>query len=256
MIQTKNSPFYRYFIELQYDGSNYHGWQIQPNAPTIQAELNEKLSILLRSKINLVGAGRTDTGVHARQFYAHFDYKDKLSDTLKDTLCDKLNRFLSNDINIVRIIEVDNKAHARFDALSRTYKYYISLSKDVFDKNYRWHVFCKLDVELMNNGANLISYQSDFTSFSKLHTDVKTNICQVYQAFWEKHQNMLVFTITADRFLRNMVRAIVGTLVELGSSKIDLDQLNHIILSKNRNNAGISAPAKGLFLETISYSYI
>jgi tRNA pseudouridine38-40 synthase len=243
---------YRYFIELQYNGKNYKGWQIQPDTPTIQHELNEKLSILLNSSIVTVGAGRTDTGVHAAHFVAHFDTSKNL-DEKKEQLVDKLNSFLPQDIFIQRIIPVSDKAHARFNAISRTYKYYISTHKDVFRQDFSWCIHSRLNIEQMNEAAAILKNYNDFTSFSKLHTDVKTNICHIHAAEWKTEDHLLVFTISADRFLRNMVRALVGTLVLLGREKINLDDFRIIIEAKNRSCAGESAPAKGLFLHKIEY---
>jgi tRNA pseudouridine38-40 synthase len=244
----------RYFIVLQYNGTRYCGWQKQPGVATVQDEINEKLSILLKSKIETTGAGRTDTGVHARYFVAHFDLDEEI--TLDQIyLVNKLNSFLPADIKILKIVKVANSAHARYDATSRTYKYYLSLEKEVFNKDFLHEYHGHLDLELMNQGAHLIQQYHDFTSFSKLHTDVKTNICTIEKAYWSKEESMLVFTITADRFLRNMVRSIVGTLILLGRHKIDMADLRIIIESKNRSNAGESVPAKGLFLEKISYPF-
>jgi tRNA pseudouridine38-40 synthase len=245
---------FRYFIVFQFNGKNYHGWQLQPDLPTVQAELNEKLGLLLKTPIETVGAGRTDTGVHANYFVAHFDSAFDLSSKL-DVLSSKLNHFLSRDISIFKIVPVPSQAHARFDAISRTYKYYISLKKDVFNTEYSWHMFCNLNIELMNEGATMLMDYDDFTSFSKLHSDVKTHICKITSAKWEQKEHQLVFTITADRFLRNMVRAIVGTLIYLGRNKINLSQFREIVESKNRSMAGESVPAHGLFLYHIKYPY-
>jgi tRNA pseudouridine38-40 synthase len=243
---------YRYFTELQYNGKNYKGWQIQPNARTVQLELNEKLSVLLDETIETTGAGRTDTGVHAAHFVAHFDTVKDIS-SKKDQLIRKLNRFLPDDIYIQNIFPVHATAHARFDAISRTYKYYIVTRKDVFRQDFAWYLHAALNTDLLNKGAALLTDYSDFTSFSKLHSDVKTNICQVTHAAWESEDHLLVFTIKADRFLRNMVRAIVGTLVQLGREKINLNDFRQIIEAKNRAHAGESAPAQGLFLHRIEY---
>ena len=245
---------YRYFIVLQFNGKNYFGWQIQPDVPTIQAVLNEKLSLLLNADIHTIGAGRTDTGVHARFFTAHFDLERDIIKEVGDIIY-KINRFLPFDIKVLNIVSVEQKAHARYDALSRTYHYYIRTSKEIYNYDFLWQIYYKLDLELMNKGAEIIMEYKDFTSFSKLHSDVKTNICCISESFWIEKDGLLIFTITADRFLRNMVRAIVGTLVLLGRYKIDLDQLRNIIESKNRSNAGESVPAKGLFLENIRYPF-
>ncbi len=243
-------PF-RYFVELQFHGKNFHGWQIQPNAPTIQSELNKKLSLIVHEAIETVGAGRTDSGVHARYFVAHFDTGEELPDLPK--LVSKLNSFLHEDIYILNIYPVPNDMHARFSAVSRTYKYYISTHKDVFKKDLAWQLFYDLKMDLMNSGAEEIVKHSDFTSFSKHHTDVKTNTCKIHSSQWTREGNMLIYSITADRFLRNMVRSIVGTLINMGRKKLSLDDLIEIINAKDRSKAGESAPAHGLFLYDIKY---
>ncbi len=241
----------RYFIELSYNGTRYHGWQIQPNAITVQEELNKALSTLLQNEINVVGAGRTDTGVHARFFVAHFEIPQSISDFNK--LVFKLNRFLSKDISIHRIYDVPPRFHARFDAVSRTYEYHIHQKKNPFLTDFSYFVTHDLDVEAMNEAAQVLFDYQDFTSFSKLHTDVKTNNCAIQFAKWQQTDKQLIFTISADRFLRNMVRAIVGSLLEVGRHKIDTQQFKAIIESKNRSNAGMSVPPQGLFLTEISY---
>lgn len=246
--------FRRYFIVLQYNGKNYHGWQIQPNGPTVQAELNGKLSILLKEKIETIGAGRTDTGVHAKYFVAHFDCKQDINKFLEN-LTFKLNGFLPGDIRIIKIIPVNQNAHARFDAISRSYQYFISTVKSVFSADYSWQLSADIDVDLMNMGAELLMDYKDFSSFSKTGTTVKTNLCSVTAALWHKEDDMLIFTITSDRFLRNMVRAIVGTMVDLGKKKIDIMKFRQIIEAGDRSMAGESAPAQGLFLWNIKYPY-
>ena len=243
---------YRFFIELQYKGENYKGWQVQPNAHTIQQELNEKLSILLKEAVQVIGAGRTDAGVHAAHFVAHFDCTSDISKK-HHQIVKKLNSFLPKDIFIRRIVPVSNTTHSRFDAISRTYKYFITTHKDVFREDYTWKIETPLNVEKMNEASGLLRDFKDFTSFSKLHTDVKTNICEVRTAKWESEGHLLVFTITADRFLRNMVRALTGTLVQVGREKISLDHFREIISVKDRSAAGESAPAHGLFLFKIEY---
>jgi tRNA pseudouridine38-40 synthase len=245
---------WRYFIVLQYNGKNYRGWQIQPGKPTVQAELNEKLSILLRDKIATTGAGRTDTGVHAKYFVAHFDISRNINQSL-DSIVFKLNRFLSPNIRIIKIVPVDNNAHARFDAISRSYNYYISTIKEVFKSEFVWQLHQKLDIEIMNKGSEVLKEYKDFTSFSKLGTDVKTNNCYISDAGWQMKDDIFMFSITADRFLRNMVRAIVGTMVCLGRHKIGIDQFRQIIEAQNRSKAGESAPAQGLFLWNITYPF-
>ncbi len=244
---------FRYFIELQYDGTEFKGWQIQPNGTTVQAELENALKIILQEEISVTGAGRTDTGVHARYFVAHFDSQNNMEMEELTQLTFKLNRFLPASINIQNIRLVKTDAHARFDALCRTYKYYISEQKNPFLEKYAWYVYGKLDIQLMNKASEALKHYDDFTSFSKLHSQTKTNLCKISFAQWKYENDTLVFTITADRFLRNMVRAIVGTLVDLGRGHITYEDFHHIILSKERQKAGQSVSAKGLFLEDITY---
>lgn len=241
----------RYFIELAYNGSKYHGWQIQPGAPTVQEELNRALSTLLREEIQVVGAGRTDTGVHASFYIAHFDSSQVLSDLEK--IVYKLNRLTGKEIAISALYPVEQDVHARFSALSRTYKYYIDKQKNPFTYPFAWKVFPIPDIQRMNEACKVLFEYTDFTSFSKLHTDVKTNNCTIFEAKWEDQDEQLVFTIKANRFLRNMVRAIVGTLVDIGQGKIDIAGLRKIIASRNRCNAGTSVPGHALFLCGIEY---
>jgi len=242
----------RFFLKLAYDGTAYHGWQVQQNAHTVQAELESKLGLMLSEKVSVTGCGRTDTGVHAREYYAHFE-TSQLPFSTKD-FAFKLNRFLPKDIAVFDLFEVNREIHARFSALSRTYKYYINLKKDPFKNKYSHYYQGKLDVAAMNEAATFVLQYDDFTSFSKLHTQTATNICHVKKAEWEAFDDgSMVFTIAADRFLRNMVRAIVGTLLEVGKGKIAPDYVKTIIEAKNRSNAGFSAPACGLFLEKIAY---
>jgi len=245
---------FRYFIKLSYNGGSYHGWQIQENAPSIQAEVNKALSTIFRNNINVSGCGRTDTGVHAREFYAHFDLDQNLNKNTIYESVKKLNGILPKDIAIQKILPVKTDAHARFDALKRTYIYQLILNKDPFinDKAYHY-VFGSPDLDKMNRGASIIREYDDFTSFSKLHTQVKTNICKIYDIGWTRDGNLLIFKISADRFLRNMVRAIVGTLIDCGRDKISEEQLRKIIQNKNRSDAGVSVPAQGLFLDSIEY---
>lgn len=243
----------RYFIELAYKGTNYNGWQYQPDAPSVQETLANALSTLLRMKIEIVGAGRTDTGVHAKQMFAHFDFDEKIDN---EKLIQKLNSFLPKDIAVFRIIELHDDAHARFDATSRTYEYHINTTKNAFECNDSWYFSNELDVELMNIACQLLMKHNDFECFSKVHTDVNTFICSITKANWVKNGSNLVFTITADRFLRNMVRAIVGTMVNIGLKKTSLIELEEIIESKNRSKAGFSVPAHGLYLTEVKYDYI
>jgi tRNA pseudouridine38-40 synthase len=246
-------PGQRYFIQLSFNGKNYCGWQTQKNGNSVQSELNSALSTLLRKKINVVGCGRTDAGVHAEKFFAHFEVKDIDLLSSKERLIDKWNRFLPKDIVIKDLFAVDQEANARFSAVSRTYEYRISLVKDPFLEELTFYFPGLLDIQLMNDAANIIKEYSDFTSFSKLHTQTATNNCKISEASWRRTDNHLIFSITSNRFLRNMVRAIVGTLLDIGRKKINLKDLREIIESKNRSNAGTSVPAKGLFLVDIRY---
>lgn len=240
----------RYFIELSYNGKNYHGWQIQPDAISVQEKINNALSTVYQKDIQIVGAGRTDTGVHASQMFAHFDI-DKFID---DNLVFKLNSILPNDIFIKAIFLVDDEKHARFDALSRSYEYKIWLGRNPFLLDFSWQIHSqKPNVTLMNEAAKLLLDYEDFESFSKVKTDVHTFNCNVTEAFWVQKDNQLTFHISANRFLRNMVRAIVGTLLDVGLEKISISDFKNIIESKNRSNAGLSVPAKGLFLTQIKY---
>ena len=243
----------RYFIQLSFDGTRYHGWQRQPNGISVQQTLEDALSMMLRSDIKLTGAGRTDTGVHADVYYAHFDFTEPLLIPDWEKLVFKLNSFLPVDISIQRIFPVSPGIHARFSALSRTYKYYIARSKTPFRFPYTWFYHGELDVGRMNEGAQLIMETVDFTSFSKVDTDAKTNLCKVTFAFWQEEAGELVFTITANRFLRNMVRAVVGTLLDLGKGRTDMDELGRIIAGKSRSDAGESVPARGLHLVKVDY---
>lgn len=240
----------RYFIDLSYNGRAYHGWQIQPDVTTVQAELNHALSTVLRTPLDCMGAGRTDTGVHAKQMVAHFDLNTKLD---VDDIVYKLNVLLPKDIHINSIKEVLPEIHARFDALSRTYIYKISRTKDAFNFLNAHTYTLPLDVDLMNQAAKMLFEYTDFQCFSKVKTDVKTYNCTIMEAHWKLDANSLNFKIKADRFLRNMVRAIVGTMIEVGAKKRTLEEFRKIITSKNRSNAGTSAPAHGLYLINIEY---
>lgn len=273
----------RYFIFLQYDGTAYHGWQTQPDCVSVQETIEQKLSLLLRRELFIVGAGRTDAGVHSRHMAAHFEYDgfDEIADVnysyeeshdaedkrVSDynignraaldeklsTLTFKLNGLLPPDISIDQIIPVKADAHARFSAISRTYKYYITTKKCPFDRYFSTRIYFDLDVEKMNQACEKLFLYRDFTSFAKLHTDVKTHICKIMEAHWEKEGSQYVFTIKADRFLRNMVRAIVGTMMQVGKGKITVDEFCRIIEKKNRCQAGDSVPAQALFLEDVGY---
>jgi tRNA pseudouridine38-40 synthase len=245
----------RYFIKLAYNGTNYNGWQVQDNTPnTIQQVLEEKLAMLLKETIEVTGCGRTDTGVHARVYYAHFTCRNTDLTENTDHWVYKLNTVLPPDISIFTIQKVKDEAHARFDATARTYHYYLHQHKNPFVENFSWHQYGYIDFELMNKACKILLETSDFTSFSKLNTQTKTNICYVSEAIWiQLDENEWCFVITADRFLRNMVRAIVGTLLMVGRNKITLADFKKIIESKNRNEAGSSAPAHALFLTDIKY---
>ena len=244
----------RYFIHLAYNGTPYHGWQIQPNATSVQETLNKAFSVLLQSEINLMGAGRTDTGVHAKEMYAHFDFEASID---IPNLVHKLNSFLPKDIVIYDIIPVHDDAHTRFDATKRTYEYHIHQFKNPFLDELSWYFHQDLEVELMNEAAKLLFNYTDFECFSKVNTDVNTFECTIFEAHWKRCENdQLVFTISANRFLRNMVRSIVGTLINIGLQKITIEDFAQIIESKSRDKAGFSVPAHGLYLTQITYDYI
>ncbi|WP_080905348.1 tRNA pseudouridine(38-40) synthase TruA [Parabacteroides sp. Marseille-P3160] len=241
----------RYFIYLGYNGANYCGWQIQPNGITVQQCVEEALATLLRRPVPIVGAGRTDAGVHARLMVAHFDSEAEIGDL--SFLMKKLNRLLPKDIAVYRIRQVLPDAHARFDATSRTYSYYLTDRKDPFNYPFVWNLHGALDMEAMNCACRVLPEYTDFTSFSKLHTDVKTNNCRIDRAEWTREGELWTFTIRADRFLRNMVRAIVGTLVDVGRGKMTVEDFRKVIECKDRGKAGSSAPGHALFLTGITY---
>lgn len=242
----------RYFIKLSYKGTGYHGWQIQPKALTIQAVLNRDMSIVLGKPVETTGAGRTDTGVHARVFFAHFDSEqDKLDSDQK--LIWQINGKLPGDISVHRIYKVSPDAHARYSALSRTYEYHITRVKDPFFPEFAHSVYRHMDTRQIIETTRILFEYTDFTSFSKVDTDVSTFICKIKQAEWSFDEHRMVFTITADRFLRNMVRAIVGTLLDVGFGRTSPESFRKIIESRDRTKAGSSAPAKGLFLTGIEY---
>jgi tRNA pseudouridine38-40 synthase len=272
----------RYFIELSFDGTRYHGWQVQPNALSVQEVLNKRLSIILREQIETTGCGRTDTGVHAREFFAHFDAEGKsIVDSLwsmdesknegiitnnretsmdydlwtmdKINLIRSINSVLPHDIALKNIFPVEASTHARFDAILRTYEYHIHFNKDPFKQGYSWQIRDKPDIFLMNKAADIIKEHTDFSCFSKSNTQVKTNICKITKAEWTLTDDGIVFHISADRFLRNMVRAIVGTLLMVGKHEIEPEAVRNIIESKNRSKAGTSVPACGLYLTEVKY---
>jgi tRNA pseudouridine38-40 synthase len=242
----------RYFIKLAYNGTNYHGWQYQPNAASVQETMNIAFSTILNSEVNLMGAGRTDTGVHAKEMYAHFDFDIPFD--IPNTL-HKLNSFLPKDIVIYDIFIVNDEAHTRFDATKRTYEYHINTFKNAFLQDQSWYFHQKLDLNLMNEAAKLLLKHTNFQCFSKVNTDVNTFDCSIFEAYWKLENGELVFTISANRFLRNMVRSIVGTLINIGLHKITLADFETIIESKNRDKAGFSVPAHGLYLTKIEYDF-
>ena len=240
----------RYFIEFSYDGTNYHGLQKQPSLSTIQESIEINMNKYLGVNSNLTLAGRTDTGVHAKQMFAHFDF-DKV---LKGDVVFKLNSILPNDISVCNVFLVEDEKHARFDATSRSYEYRICLGRNPFLLDFSWQIHSQMpDVKSMNQAAKLLLEYTDFQTFSKVKTDVYTFNCNVTEAFWVLNGSELTFHISANRFLRNMVRAIVGTLIDVGLGKISKEDFRGIIESKNRGNAGLSVPAKGLFLTKIKY---
>ena len=241
----------RYFIELQYDGAAYFGWQRQPDTQTVQGTIEQKLSMLLGSPHEIVGAGRTDTGVNASFYIAHFD-TEKAVDEVQ--LAYKLNKVLPPDIAILRIYFVESTKHARFDALSREYTYFLTPKKSPFRRFSAWHFTANIDVEKMNSAAAKLLEYDDFTSFAKLNSNNKTNICHITLAEWrEEADGTLRFTIRADRFLRNMVRAIVGTLVDVGRGRLSVEEFEDIIRSKDLSRSSAGAPACGLFLSNVEY---
>ena len=245
----------RYFIELSYDGAAYCGWQRQPDAPTVQQALEKALSTLLRQDVEVVGAGRTDTGVNASYYVAHFDCESGVKDCAQ--LVYKLNLILPQDIAVKAVREVCEQAHARFDAVEREYTYYISQRKNPFRRFSAWQYYVQLDMERMNEAAATLLEYDDFTSFAKLNSNNKTNICRVVKAEWRRaewDEDLLIFTIRADRFLRNMIRAIVGTLVDVGRGRYTVEEFCDILHSRNLSRSSAGAPAQGLFLSDVKYS--
>lgn len=238
---------------MAYDGRNYHGWQSQTNAKSVQSEIEKCLSLKLGTSIRLTGCGRTDTGVHAKIYYAHFDHVLTMEIEAIQRLISSINLFLPPDIVLFDLFEVTPEANARFDAISRTYKYYIHQKKNPFIDNYSLFHYGILDLDSMLKACHVLFEYEDFTSFSKLHTQTKTNNCKILEANWLQFDDNLVFTISADRFLRNMVRAIVGTMLEIGKGTLTIEGFREVIESKNRSNAGFSVSGHALFLENISY---
>jgi tRNA pseudouridine38-40 synthase len=246
----------RFFIELAFNGGAYHGWQIQKNAKSVQEVLNKALSTLLRKPVDTLGCGRTDTGVHAKQLFAHFDDEDELVKGNESKILTSLNALLPADIAIKRLFSVANDAHARFDAVKRSYEYHIHFGKNPFLSGLSWQLKDKPDLEAMNEAAKLMMNYQDFSCFSKSHTQVFTNNCKLMKAEWQWcSEERLVFYISADRFLRNMVRAIVGTLLEIGHGKQSVDYIHRVIESKDRSVAGVSVPACGLYLTEVVYPW-
>lgn len=249
----------RFFITFTYNGTRYCGWQRQPNGIAVQEELEKALSTILRTPIELTGAGRTDAGVHALNMVAHFDIADdttvdcRLLTVDSNRLINNLNSLLPYDIAVKKIEQVTDDAHARFDALSRKYEYHIITYKNPFLKEQACRIHFPLNIELMNEAAKVLFEYEDFTSFSKLHTDVKTNNCTIMEAYWQQRGDELVFTIKANRFLRNMVRAIVGTLMEVGRERLTIEGFRQVIEAKNRCSAGHSVPACGLYFIEAEY---
>ncbi|MDB5014594.1 MAG: truA [Daejeonella sp.] len=250
------NPLQRYFIELAYNGTVYHGWQIQKNAISVQEVLNKALSTVLRHEIETLGCGRTDTGVHATQLYAHFDSTNLELCEIGSKFLTSVNALLPYDISVKRVIAVADTAHARFDAALRSYEYHIHFYKDPFKHNFSWLVLDTPDIFLMNEAAKVLFEYEDFSCFSKSNTQTFTNNCKIFKAEWKFEDNRLIFYISADRFLRNMVRAIVGTLLMVGKRQITVEDVRKIIESKSRSNAGTSVPACGLYLTKVKYPYI
>ena len=240
----------RYFISLAYKGTDFHGWQVQPNAVTVQERVNKGLSMLLKEEICVLGAGRTDAGVHAKQMYAHFD-TDQIFDC--EIIQHRLNSYLCDAIHVKSIFLVSDTAHARFDATARVYEYWLCQHKNPFLKDAAWLLYSNLDFDLMNVAAEFLLEVNDFKSFSKLHSNVNTHICDVRKAIWEQRGDIWVFSIEADRFLRNMVRILVGTLVDVGAGRMEAGSIPGILLSRDRTVAGRTAPPQGLFLDEVFY---
>ncbi len=243
----------RYFIRLSFNGSAFHGWQRQPNGRSVQQTLEEALSLLLREPIGVTGAGRTDAGVHASCYFAHFESERVHTKEEMHALVFKLNAFLTKDIAIDDIFPVGPADHARFSAISRTYQYFVVRRKEPFRYQFSHYVYGEIDVESMNLASRFLLDVNDFTSFSKVDTDTKNNLCSIQDCRWDESDHSLIFTITANRFLRNMVRAITGTMLDLGRRRMTMDDFRRIVEEKNRSAAGESAPARGLFLTTVRY---
>ncbi len=239
----------RYFVRLSYLGTPFHGWQIQPNAKSVQEELNHAFSTILNTEINVVGAGRTDTGVHAREMWAHFD----TAKPVPENFIHRVNSFIGKDIALYDIIKVGDEAHARFDATERSYEYHFTTIKNPFTQDLAWYFPWEINLGKVEAAARILLQYEDFTSFSKSNTQTFTNLCSIKEARFEVRDDVIVFHITANRFLRNMVRAIVGTLVEMGQGKREVSEMAKIIEAKDRRLAGESAPAHGLYLTRVTY---
>ncbi len=240
----------RFFIKLAYRGDNYHGWQKQDNACSVQETLDDSLSTLFGMPVETVGCGRTDAGVHALEFFAHADLPSGI-DTKQSVY--KLNKLLPKDIAVYEVLPVKDNAHARFDAIKRTYDYRITRMKDPFSNELSYYYYGMLDLDKMNECAGMLLEHADFSAFSKSNTQVNNNLCEIFFAGWTKHQHEYIFTISANRFLRNMVRAVVGTLLEVGRGKLSKEGFLEVIEGRNRSDAGASVPASGLFLKTVQY---
>ncbi len=240
----------RYFMQLAYKGTNFSGWQRQKNNKSVQGTLEKALSTALRENITVSGAGRTDAGVHAKFYVAHFDAQN---DFRPDVLVKRVNGLTPADINIYKIFEPPVKAHARFDALSRTYKYFVHTSRNPFIEDYSYYIYWEPDLDKMQKATDILFEFTDFKAFSKSHSGVKHYLCNIYDARWERFGDKLVFTIKANRFLRNMVRAIVGTLLDIGRGRLEVEDFRRIIQARDRRAATFSAPAQGLFLVDIEY---
>lgn len=243
----------RWRIQISYNGEKFHGWQVQPNAVSVQDVLEKALSAYLKEEIHIIGCGRTDTGVHASSYTAHFDTIKGATELIPQWDIQQLNELISNDIAIYSVQPISSDFHARFDATYRVYRYYVTTEKNPLLRKFSYYLFGNIDFELMNRAAVILGEYSDFTSFSKLHTQTKTNNCKVEKAEWRYKNGLWIFEIKADRFLRNMVRAVVGTLLEVGQHKITLNDFRNIIELKNRGEAGFSVPAHALFLHKVGY---
>ncbi len=244
----------RYFIRLSYDGADYHGWQIQSNGISVQEVLQHCVATLLRQDVRVVGAGRTDAKVNASLMVAHFDLTDDTPPLDCEQFVYRLNKLLPPDIAVSHVERVSDEMHARYSAVRRTYHYFVHIGKQPFRRHYSWHLFGEVDFARMNEAALLMLGRRDFTSFSKVDTDTKTNLCTVEEARWDELEpGVWRFTITANRFLRNMVRAVVGTLLEVGRGKMTAEEFAEVIERKDRQAAGVSVPGHALFLVDVKY---